>query len=92
MAPADRDLVRGTLCGQAIRLSRALTKLVPDEPEVTGLLALLLLTDVRRAARISDTGELVPLGAGWQRGLARRSANHSARSHTLCPLRARSAG
>ena len=62
MAPAGPDLVRGTLCEQAIRLARALAALMPDEPEVTGLLALLLLTDARREARTSDAGELVLLG------------------------------
>jgi RNA polymerase sigma-70 factor, ECF subfamily len=62
MAPAGPDLVRGTLCEQAIRLARALATLMPDEPEATGLLALLLLTDARREARTSDAGELVLLG------------------------------
>lgn len=61
-APAGPDLVRGALCEQAIRLARALAKLMPDEPEVAGLLALLLLTDARRDARTSDAGELVLLG------------------------------
>jgi RNA polymerase sigma-70 factor, ECF subfamily len=62
MAQAGPDLVRGTLCEQAIRLARALATLIPDEPEVMGLLALLLLTDARREARTSDAGELVLLG------------------------------
>lgn len=62
MAAAGPDLVRGALCEQAIRLARALAALIPDEPEVAGLLALLLITDARRAARISHTGDLVPLG------------------------------
>jgi RNA polymerase sigma-70 factor (ECF subfamily) len=61
MAPAGTDLVRGTLCEQAIRLARALTALLPDEPEVTALLALLLLTDARREARTGEAGELVLL-------------------------------
>jgi RNA polymerase sigma-70 factor, ECF subfamily len=61
-ARAGPDLVRGTLCEQAIRLARALATLMPDEPEVMGLLALLLLTDARREARTSDAGELVLLG------------------------------
>jgi RNA polymerase sigma-70 factor (ECF subfamily) len=61
MAPAGADLVRGTLCEQAIRLARALAALMPDEPEVTGLLALLLLTDARREARTGEAGELVLL-------------------------------
>ncbi|HEX6522563.1 MAG TPA: sigma-70 family RNA polymerase sigma factor [Streptosporangiaceae bacterium] len=54
-------LVRGDLCDQAIRLARGLTVLLPDEPEVTGLLALLLLTDARRAARVDSAGDLVLL-------------------------------
>ena len=62
MAQAGPDLVRGSLCEQGIRLARALATLMPDEPEVTGLLALLLLTDARRAARTGAAGELVPLG------------------------------
>ena len=60
--PASGDtLVRGDLCEQAIRLARALAGLLPGDPEVTGLLALLLLTDARRDARVSDTGDLVLL-------------------------------
>ncbi len=51
----------GTLAPEAIRLGRALTELMPDEPEVHGLLALMLLHDARRAARFRD-GELVLLG------------------------------
>jgi RNA polymerase sigma-70 factor (ECF subfamily) len=59
-ARGDR-LVRGEVCDQAIRLARELVVLLPDEPEVTGLLALLLLTDARRAARLDDAGDLVLL-------------------------------
>src|ERR1019366_1078836 len=58
---SGRSLVRGELCDQAIRLARALAILLPDEPEVTGLLALLLLTDARRDARVSTDGDLVLL-------------------------------
>jgi RNA polymerase sigma-70 factor (ECF subfamily) len=53
--------IREELCAEAIRLARLLRQLLPDEPEVTGLLALLLLTDARRPARFDD-GTLVPLG------------------------------
>jgi len=53
--------LRGELCDTAIALTRALSALLPREPEVTGLLALLLLTDARRAARTDDTGQLVLL-------------------------------
>jgi RNA polymerase sigma-70 factor, ECF subfamily len=54
-------LVRGELCDQATRLARVLTGLLPAEPEVTGLLALLLLTDARRQARVDAHGDLVLL-------------------------------
>lgn len=55
------DLVRGDLCDAALRLARGLAALLPGEPEVTGLLALLLLTDARRAARTGPGGELILL-------------------------------
>jgi RNA polymerase sigma-70 factor (ECF subfamily) len=61
MASSGRALVRDELCDQAISLARALAGLLPGEPETTGLLALLLLTDARRDARLSDTGELLLL-------------------------------
>jgi RNA polymerase sigma-70 factor (ECF subfamily) len=54
-------LVRGELCDEAIRLGRLLAELMPDEPEVGGLLALMLLIDARRAARTTAGGELVRL-------------------------------
>ncbi|MFD7242331.1 RNA polymerase sigma factor [Streptomyces massasporeus] len=49
------------LCDEAVRLGRLLADLMPDEPEVTGLLALMLLTESRRAARVDTHGALVPL-------------------------------
>ncbi|MFD8227439.1 RNA polymerase sigma factor [Streptomyces massasporeus] len=49
------------LCDEAVRLGRLLADLMPDEPEVTGLLALMLLTESRRAARVDAHGALVPL-------------------------------
>ncbi|MFC5140973.1 RNA polymerase sigma factor [Actinomycetospora rhizophila] len=55
------ELVRTDLCREAIRLARALADLMPDEPEVLGLLALLLLTEARRPARTGPSGELVVL-------------------------------
>ncbi|AGM04521.1 RNA polymerase sigma factor [Amycolatopsis keratiniphila] len=55
------DLHRADLTAEAIRLTRLLRRLMPDEDEVTGLLALMLLTDARRAARAGDDGSLVPL-------------------------------
>jgi RNA polymerase sigma-70 factor (ECF subfamily) len=53
--------VREDLTGEAIRLARLLRELLPGDGEVTGMLALMLLTDARRAARVSTAGELVPL-------------------------------
>jgi RNA polymerase sigma-70 factor (ECF subfamily) len=54
-------LVRGELCSEAIRLGRLLARLMPDDPEVLGLLALMLLHDARRAARVDAGGRYVPL-------------------------------
>ena len=53
--------VRADLCSEAIRLARVLARLMPDETEVRGLLALCLATDARRAARYDDAGAYVPL-------------------------------
>jgi RNA polymerase sigma-70 factor, ECF subfamily len=53
--------VREDLTGEAIRLARLVHELLPDDGEVTGLLALLLLTEARRPARVSPAGALVPL-------------------------------
>ena len=60
-ASGGADLVRRGLCAEAIRLARALSQLMPDEPEALGLLALLLLQDSRRAARVDAEGDLVLL-------------------------------
>ena len=60
-ASSGRDLVRDDLCTEAIRLGRLLAGLMPDEPEVAGLLALMLLTDARRDARTTAAGDLVLL-------------------------------
>ena len=54
-------LVREDLCAEAVRLGRVLVELMPDEPEALGLLALMLLTDARRDARLSADGSLVLL-------------------------------
>jgi RNA polymerase sigma-70 factor, ECF subfamily len=56
------DPVRQDLTAEAIRLARLIRVLLPGDGEVTGLLALMLLTEARRAARISASGELVTLG------------------------------
>jgi RNA polymerase sigma-70 factor (ECF subfamily) len=60
-ATSGETLIRGGLCDQAIRLARALAALLPGQPEVTGLLALLLLTDARRHARTGPGGDLILL-------------------------------
>jgi RNA polymerase sigma factor (sigma-70 family) len=60
-AATSGPLVRTDLCLEAIRLTRALADLMPDEPEVLGLLALLLLSEARRPARTGPGGELVTL-------------------------------
>ena len=60
-AAADARLIRADLCDQAIRLARQLRLVLSGEPEITGLLALLLLTDARRAARTASDGSLVLL-------------------------------
>lgn len=69
-AATEGELVRADLCALAIRLGRTLHRLLPDAAEARGLLALLLLTDARRAARVAD-GELVLLEdqdrARWDR-------------------------
>ena len=60
-ASSGPELVRADLCAEAMRLARLLVELMPDEPEVLGLLALMLLAESRRPARASADGALVPL-------------------------------
>ena len=73
LATAGDDPVRADLTDEAIRLGRLLRALLPDEGEVTGLLALMLLADARRTARVSHAGELVTLDeqdrGAWNRTL-----------------------
>jgi RNA polymerase sigma-70 factor (ECF subfamily) len=72
LANAGDEPVRAELTDEAVRLGRVLRRLLPDEPEVAGLLALMLLTHARRASRVAGD-ELVPLPeqdrAGWDRAL-----------------------
>jgi len=72
LASGDAAPIRAELTAEAIRLTRILRGLMPDEPEVTGLLALMLLTEARRESRMRD-GTLVTLDQqdrhGWDRGL-----------------------
>jgi len=83
-APAGSDLTRGDLVEHAADLARMLAELLPGDPDVEGLLALILLTDARRPARVDEAGRLVLLAdqdrAGWDRsrieeglGLVRRA-------------------
>jgi RNA polymerase sigma-70 factor (ECF subfamily) len=72
-ASSGQRLVREDLCAEAIRLGRLLAELMPDEPEVLGLLALMLLIESRRAARTTPEGALVLLAdqdrGRWDRAL-----------------------
>ena len=72
-ASSGERLVRAGLCAEAIRLGRLLAELMPDEPEVVGLLALMLLLESRRAARTDQDGALVRLAdqdrERWDRDL-----------------------
>jgi RNA polymerase sigma-70 factor, ECF subfamily len=72
-ASAGDALIRSELCAEAIRLARLLAGLMPDEPEVGGLLALLLLTEARRPARTAADGSLIRLAdqdrGRWDRAM-----------------------
>jgi RNA polymerase sigma-70 factor (ECF subfamily) len=83
-------LVRGELCSEAIRLGLLLAKLMPDEPEVWGLLALMLLHDSRRGARVDAGGRYIQLEEQdrtlWDQGRIReglRALEHSVRLKRL---------
>jgi RNA polymerase sigma factor (sigma-70 family) len=87
-ASSGPALQRTELAHEAIRLTRMLRQLLPDDGEVAGLLALMLLTDARRAARTRDDGSLVPLAeqdrTRWDRelieeglGLVRHTLRHA---------------
>ncbi|MCU1395791.1 MAG: rpoE [Ilumatobacteraceae bacterium] len=71
-ASARDEYIRHELCGEAIRLARTLNGLVPDEPEVMGLLAMMLLHDARAPGRLDDDGVLITLErqdrSRWRRG------------------------
>ena len=75
LASGGERLVRGELCSEAVRLGRLLSKLMPDEAEVWGLLALMLLHDARRGARVDASGAYVALDrqdrSRWDRGRMR---------------------
>ncbi|MCV2396440.1 sigma-70 family RNA polymerase sigma factor [Actinotalea sp. M2MS4P-6] len=91
---AGADLVRADLCTEAIRLSRHLVGLLPDEPEVRGLLALELLTEARRPARTEPDGRPVALPEQdrrlWDRNLlaeGRATLDEARRSGVAGPYR-----
>jgi RNA polymerase sigma-70 factor (ECF subfamily) len=79
MAARGEAPIRGELCDEAIRLARLLAALMPDAAEAHGLLALLLLTDARRAARLDADGALVALAdqdrARWDRARVQEGAS-----------------
>jgi RNA polymerase sigma-70 factor (ECF subfamily) len=79
-ASSGERLMREDLCTEAIRLGRQLNELMPDEPEVMGLVALMLLIESRREARVSAEGDLVRL-ADQDRGRWNRALIHE--GHTL---------
>lgn len=86
-ATAGEDLVRPALCAEARRLGRIVAGLMPDEPEVFGLLALMEIQASRLAARLSPHGSLVPLPeqnrARWDQLLIRRGLAALERAQTL---------
>jgi len=85
-AEGDR-LVRGELCSEAIRLGRLLAELMPDDAEVLGLLALMLLVDARRLARVDERGDYVALDrqdrSRWDAGRVREGLRTLDRALTL---------
>jgi RNA polymerase sigma-70 factor (ECF subfamily) len=87
-AEGDR-LVRGELCSEAIRLGRLLAKLMPDEAEASGLLALMLLHDARRAARVDAQGRYIGLEdqdrSLWDQGRIREGLRMLERALRLGP-------
>ncbi|MEU8798855.1 DUF6596 domain-containing protein [Spirillospora sp. NPDC048819] len=88
-ASSGPDLQRADLTAEAIRLTRALHRLLPDDGEVTGLLALMLLTDARRPARSGPDGLLIPLTeqdrALWNRDAIREGTGLVTEALTWSP-------
>jgi RNA polymerase sigma factor (sigma-70 family) len=86
---AGPTLARVDLSSEAIRLTRALHALVPDDPDLNGLLALMLLTDARRPARTGPQGELIPLDEQdrslWQRDMINEGVALVTRALALGP-------
>lgn len=82
-AHGEGALIRAELTGEAIRLGRILYGLVPNEPEVAGLLALMLLNDARAGARVGADGAMIPLEA---QNRARWDKGRIAEGHRLVPF------
>jgi RNA polymerase sigma factor (sigma-70 family) len=91
-ATSGPSLQRRDLATEAIRLTRLVHRLLPDDGEVAGLLALMLLTEARHAARTGPDGSLVPVGRAGPLALARRPdprGRRARRRHPpACPPRA----
>ena len=89
-ATSGPDLQRIELTAEAIRLTREVHRLLPADGEVAGLLALMLLTDARRATRVRADGALVPLAeqdrAGWDRDLIKEGTELVERMMATAPL------
>ncbi len=85
-ASSGDSLIRRELCAEAIRLARVVVSLLPDEPEARGLLALMLLHDARRDARVGPAGELILLD---DQDRARWDADRIAEGQALVERRAR---
>jgi RNA polymerase sigma-70 factor (ECF subfamily) len=97
-ATAGDALIRRELCSEAIRLARTLCDLMPDEPENIGLLALMLLHDSRRDARVNSEGELVTLEEQdrslWKRDQVAEGiqlTDHALRSQRIGPYQLQAA-
>ncbi|OLF09225.1 RNA polymerase sigma factor [Actinophytocola xanthii] len=89
-ATSGPDLQRVELTTEAVRLAREVRRLLPDQGEVAGLLALMLLTDARRAARVTSTGAMVPLAeqdrSRWDRARIAEGVELVSRSMATAPL------
>ncbi|MCT2582585.1 RNA polymerase sigma factor [Actinophytocola gossypii] len=89
-ATSGPDLQRVELTTEAVRLTREVHRLLPADGEVAGLLALMLLTDARRTARVTREGELVPLAeqdrSRWDSGLIREGVELVERTMATAPL------
>ena len=90
LGTSSDELLREELCADAIRLGSLLAAMLPREPEVIGLLALMTLTDARRAARVDAKGELVPLDeqdrSCWDREAIKRGLDLTRRAVAHGPV------